>query len=255
VSASTFTVTLRHLAPDASRAGADLPDAELTEVPTDRLRRLIEGLSKLAPTVSYPTTPELRVTSPEGRFLVHVKEGKIKFTSWSLRTGGSELTPAEIFAAITGEELDEPAFVAATAVVEEKKTMPRGAKIALLAVVILGSNAVTAWMAVKPPPTLLPNYRVMDAEPASRLLASTAGDYEMGTAAGDRGLTIRKDGTVRWYKYGENKTIAEEDGFTTKPVEVQPARTPGLLAPNWIIDVKDPITVVFYGDTYRRKVK
>jgi hypothetical protein len=254
MSATTFTVALRHLAPDASRASADLPDAELMEVPTERLRRLIEGLAKIAPTVAYPTTPEVRVTSPEGRFLVHVKDGKIKFTSWSLRTGGSELTPAQIFAAITGEELDERTFVAAVTTVEEKR-MPKGMKIALLAVVIVASNAVTAWMAVKPPPTLLPNYRLMDAEPGSRLLATAAGDYEMGVAAGDRALTIRKDGTVRWFKYGENKTIAEEENFATKAVEVQPAHTPGLLAPNWIIEVKDPITVVFYGDTYRRKMK
>jgi hypothetical protein len=37
-------------------------------------------------------------------------------------------------------------------------------------------------------------------------------------------------------------------------VQVGPNATPGLLADKAVIEVKDPITVVFYGDTYRRKV-
>jgi hypothetical protein len=251
-----FTVALKHLAPDASKASADLPDAELSDVTTERLRRLIDGLAKLAPQVQYPATPELRITAPDGRFLVQVRDGKIKFTSWSLRTGGSELTPAQIFAAITGEELDDRPVRAAA---EERKGLPRGAKVALLALVILGSNAVTAWFAMRPPARLpvelLPQYRLIDEDQGQRLLANMAGDYATGSAESDRVMTIKKDGAVRWWKIGENRSVVEEETFVTKPVQVQPSGTSGLLANNAIIELKDPITVMFFGEAYRRKVQ
>jgi hypothetical protein len=252
-----FNVALKHLAPDVSKAGADFPDAELADVTPDRLRRMVEGLAKLAPQVQYPAAPELRIHSPEGRFLVQVRDGKIKFTSWSLRTGGSELTPQQIVAAITGEPLDDRPQRGSDDT-EPQKGMGRGAKIALLALVIVGSNAVTAWLAVRPPPrlplALLPEYRMMDDEPGRRLLTTLAGDYATGAAESDRAMTIKKDGAVRWWKIGENRSEVEEETFLTKPVQVQPGGGSGLLANNAIIEVKDPITVMFFGEAYRRKM-
>lgn len=250
--ASIFAVTLHHLAPDVARAAKDLPDVELSDVTPDKLRKLLEALSALAPKVEYPAAPEMRIAAAEGRFLVQVKEGKVRFTSWSLRTGGSDLTPAQILAAITGEPLDERAGTGAAGGSGGKR-ISRVAKVALLAAVILGSNSVTAWMMMRPPPELLlPPYRLLDPEPAQRLFERVAGTYETGTTEGDRRLTIARDGVVHWGKFGTDGTLIEDTLFTAKAAESkgQPALfTTG----HALIEIKDPVTVVFYGDTFRRK--
>jgi hypothetical protein len=247
-----YAVTLHHLASDVTWASATAPDVELKNLSAAKLRMLIESLATLAPAVQYPAAPEIRITAPGGRFLVQVKDAKVKFTSWALRAGGTELTPQQMIAAITGEPLDERGMVAGGST--SKSRLPKGVKVALLAVVIVGSNAVTAWVATKPPMTLLPPYRLMDEAPAQRLLTTVAGDYETGKEPGDRALSIKKNGAVRWTKLGPDRAIEEDETFATKPVQVGPNATPGLLADKAVIEVKDPITVVFYGDTYRRKV-
>ncbi len=249
---TNYAVTLHHLAPDLSWSSATAPDHELKNLSAAKLRMLIESLVQLAPKVQYPAAPELRITAPGGRFLVQVKDGKVKFTSWSLRAGGTELTPEQIVAAITGEPLDPRGLPGGA---PAKGRLPKSVKLALLALVIVGSNATTAWIAMKPKPTLLPPLRAMDQAPGERLLASVAGEYAMGSQPGDRTLTIKKDGAVRWFKLGADGKIEEDESFTTKPVQVEPGATPGLLAENAVIEVKDPITVVFYGDTYRRKMQ
>src|SRR5207253_507353 len=81
---------------------------------------------------------------------------------------------------------------------EPRSRIPKGVKIAVLAAVIVGSNAITFFMATRPPKTLLPPFRVMEDGPAERLLAGAAGDYVM-SPPGERGMTIKKDSAVRWF--------------------------------------------------------
>lgn len=105
----TFSLTLQHLARDGSMAGADLPLIELEEVAAEQLRALLEAMVALAPTVRYPAEPEMRIVSPHGRFLVQLRDGRTRFSSWSLRGANREFTPDEIFAAITGIEQEAEA--------------------------------------------------------------------------------------------------------------------------------------------------
>lgn len=250
---ATFNVTLHHLAGDAKRADASLPDTELMGITSKQLGALLAALAKLAPTVAYPTAPELRIAAAEGRFLVQVKEGRIRFTSWALRTGGSELTPAQILAAITGDDVvDAAEFSDGGSSGGGRKRRPRAAVIALLALVIVGSNAMTAWTLTRPAPDLLPPYRLLEPEPAQRLLAEVAGTYETGGAEGDRRLVIARDGAVQWAKFGAGRALEEETALTTQGAQSdgQPAL---LTSARALIEIKDPLTLVYYGDTYRRK--
>ncbi len=246
-----FSVTLHHFAPDGARAAADLPDVELPAVSAEQLRALLRGLAQLAPTIQYPAAPELRIAAADGRFLVQVKDGRIRFTSWSLRAGGSELTPEEIFRAITGEELNDFGPGGAR---ETKSRLPKGVKIALLALAILGTNAITAWVLTRPPADALPEYRRLDPEPAQRMWAEVAGTYETGAEEGDRRLTIKTGGDVNWSKYAADLTLDEQT--TLKAEAVLLAGRPALLTSTRApIEVKDALTVIFYGDTYRRTTK
>lgn len=248
MSLPAFTLGLHHLSADAAQAAADLPDIKLPGVSPDQLRVMLETLAALAPRIQYPVNPEIRIATGDRRFLVQVKEGHIRFTSWSLRTGGSDLTPQQILAAITGsDEGRGGAPVAAGG----RSGFPRGLKIALIAAAILGSNALTAWMLTRPPPDLMPKYRLLADEPATRLLAGAAGDYATGAEDGDYALQIFPDGKVRWVTFGEKGAVAEETLLTAQAAESR--GKPALVTSNrGLIEIRDQVTVAFYRDVYQR---
>lgn len=249
----TFTVTLHHLAPGAKQAGTALPDIGLTDVTAKNLHALIRALAALAPTNLGTASPELRVVAPHGQFVVQVAEGRLRINSWTIRVGGSVLSPDQIFALITGAEA-----VAGAAGIDRGEGAPkrsRGATIAVLAVLILGTNGFTAWWLTQPPPRppLLRDYTPLAREPAERLMADIAGDYQNGTNAGSRALKIAKDGHVHWLRFGPRSTIAEDTEVAVQPV--QSHGKPALLADERaLIEVADASSLVFYNETYRRKV-
>lgn len=256
--AAQFTVTLHHLAPDARRAGAEFADLNLANVAPEKLRTLLEALAALAPTTQFPAEPELRIVGPHGRFVVQVRNGQVRVTSWTTQEAGSGLTPNRILAMIMGteaaDESDGPASGAMGAAVGQ---LSRRWKIAVLAIAVAGTNGVTAWLLTRPPapppPELLPEYRVVAPEQAARLLANFAGDFETGGNPGDRRLTIRRDGTLRWVRLGPNQTMEEDLNLTSQAAESR--GRPVLVASNYgMIEMKDPITIVYFGDTYRRKM-
>jgi hypothetical protein len=249
-----FTVILHHLAPDVKQAGTQFADAELTEVKPRHLRKLLEALAVLAPTVKPPVVPSLRISGPHGQFLVQVAAGQVRVTSWSTQAGAENLTPDRILALIMGAEVEEKPVAAANAGIFDR--LPRSGKIALLAVAILGSNAVTAWMMTRPPPALpesiLPAHRPIDAERAKRVLAEFAGDYAMGNSPGDRALTIGRDGKIRWVTLGAGGVVTEEHAIQAESAESRGHAV--LVTDNFgMIEMKDAISVVYFGDTYRRK--
>lgn len=246
-----FQVTLRHLAPDATKASYEFPESMLGELSPEQLRKLLVALASLAPNVEYPATPEVRIASPDGQYLVQVKDRHVRFSSWSTRAGNSDPSPEEIVAAITGTDVAAMQGVATAELVGALRCPRRGLAIGLLAAAILASNGITAWMLTRPPPDLLPEYRLLDADAANRLLSDTAGIYETGAAQGDRRLRLERDGRVRWEKLGDNRAIEEQTDLTAQAA--QSAGHPALLtSARALIDIKDPSTLVYYGDTYRR---
>lgn len=251
-----FEVTLHHLASDAGIAGADFSDTELTGMRVPELRKMLQAVAILAPTVQYPVLPELRITSPHGRFLVQVRDGRIRFSSWALRSGAAELTPDQIVAAITGVETEKDSGSSMDAHTLLRALAPAGRSkwvtVGMLAAAIVVTNAATVWLVTRPEPDLLPEYALMEGPPAQRLLADVAGSFETGGEAGDRALSILADGSVRWTLLGPNRQVAEET-----LLGAQPARSRGMpvlvTSNRGMIEVKDPMTVIFYRDTYRRK--
>jgi hypothetical protein len=253
-----FSVTLHHLAHRARQAGAGYPDVEISGIHAPDLREILEGLATLAPTVEYPAAPELRIASPHGQFLVQVCDGRIRFSSWALRDGAAELTTDQILAAIGGVEvgagstttLAAQAVLTALAPVRRSKWIGVG----LLAAAIVATNSLTAWLLTRPGPDLLPEYHLVHGPPATRLLADVAGDFETGGGSGDRALSIAQDGSIRWVLFGQDRMITEDTLLTA-----QPARSGGkpalLTSERALIEIRDPVTIVYYGDTYRRKAR
>lgn len=247
-----FTVTLHHLAPDGKKAGVQYVDAELRDVPEGRLHALLASLAALAGEPHGAARPEVRITAPHGQFVVQIADGQLHFNSWTLRAGGCDLTAEQIFAAIVGLDEAQPDAAAGAGAGRGKRS--RWLRVGVLAGLILGSNAVTAWMFLRTPPNpFLPDYTLLVAEPAERVLADLAGDYRTGSAEGDRGLKIARDGRIHWMKFAEGGGSTEESDLTAKAV--QSRGRPALLTSDYaLIEILDGSTVKFYGDTYRRKV-
>ena len=148
----------------------------------------------------------------------------------------------------------ELAEAAGILVAEGASKRSRGGLIALLAVLILGTNALTAWLLTRPqpPPPLLPDFTPLARETAERLMADLAGDYQTGATEGARVLKISKDGHVHWLRLGPAGAIAEDVEVAVQPV--QSHGRPALFADERaLLEVADSAALVFYNQTYRRK--
>jgi hypothetical protein len=251
-----FTVTLRHLSADGKKAGADLPKAQLPYVSVAQLLSLLRAIEALAPSVAYPAEPEIRISGGSGEFVVRVKTAQLHLVSWSSAHKGGVSTPEQIVAALTNEDVGEP--------VQQSGGGGGGSggggggigekvKMVALGLAIVGINAFTVWFLTKPPRNLVGDYRLISDERAERIIEEAAGTYETGKKAGDRRVEIAKPSFGKRIKFGASGAIKDVQTFEVKPVEAGGAVA--LLAerkPPTLIKVKDPSTVVIYGDTYTR---
>lgn len=254
-----YDLTLSQLAPDAKKAGLEYGTIERPGTSEKALRALLKDAAALAPKVAYPLSPEIRIAAPTGRFVVQLKEGRLQFVSWaSAKSRGGTPTVEQIIGIVVGEIAEgdtgletAPAVTPRTATSAARKRVMLAV---LLVLVVIGANGYTFWNAKRPPGNFLPPYHLMEAEPASRLLANVAGDYETGRDPGDRRLQIARDGGIVWIKFGANRTAKQQKAFTARPAES--AGAPALLTSTAsMIKIKDPTAVVYFGDTYVRVMK
>lgn len=245
-----FTVTLHHLSPDARQAGSTFADTELPEIPEKKLRALIRALAERARENHGAASPELRVAAPHGQFVVQAAGGRLRINSWTMRVGGADLSPDQIFTLITGSTAVADAVAEAS--VGGSARSRRGLLLGCV-ILIVATNAITAWMLTRRPEIpFLPAYMDLAAEPGQRFLASVAGEYQSGTTAGARALVLNAGRPARWKTFGPDGTIAEETEIVVQPV--QSRGRPALLADDRaLIEFPDQVSLTFYNETYRRK--
>jgi hypothetical protein len=254
----TFHIILHHLSPDAKVASAAQPDHDLPKVTVDKLRELLVALAATAvhlPAVSA-AAPEIRIRSGKDTLQVRVSEGQLRFVSWETKAGGVGLNVDQIIARVSfsaprAEPAPlRPARMHAPSGPPEK--VPRWAKVTALIAAIVGINATSVWMLLKPPPDLLSEFELLPAGASHELLNMYAGDYETGTREGDRRLTIQPDGALQLSKYGQARAVVPEGNKTVRGALT--SGKPALLTDDpYLLEIKDPNTVVLYGDTYKRK--
>ncbi len=248
-SETLYNLSLKHLSRDGKQAGAELPPVDLSFLSAKQFRAVLDGMEAAAPSVVASVEPELRVTTVDGNFVVKAKAGKLHLVSWSSKHKGGEYTAARIFAIITGEEAQRAARDQAAGL--DPGWLQGKAAMVMFVIAIIAINSFTIWFVTQPKKTLLPKYTLLPAEPAARLLADVAGAYETGGATGDRRIEIDKSGTVQRYKFGAERAPTLKQTFTVQPADAQ--GKPALLTSRKaLITIKDPLTVVLYGDKYQR---
>lgn len=250
-----FQISLRHLSSDAKKAGATLPDVQLNHVSLKQLRTLLESAAAIAGTVAYPAEPELRLTAPHGKFVVQIKAGNLNFISWSSTTKvGGVISPAQIIAAVSGEEPEKVVYASSPATSSGSGGASLGSltpkfNMIMMIVAIVLVNTFTIWFVTRPTKTLAPKFTLLAPEPAERLLSDVAGVYE--TRGGERRLEIARNGGVQRIKFGKERAVAQKQSYT-----VQAALAAGQNAlvtdRKSLITIKDPSTIVLFGDTYQR---
>ncbi len=260
--APVYNLTLHHLTSDASAAGLQHADQELSGVSVEKLRVLLEALGKAGAKLAADdlAAPEIRIKTPREQLRVRPGNGgRLRLVTWDTKVGGMNFTPDEVLARLDGPSAE----TAATAVAAARRSsaspmpapssgMPRWVKIAALAVLIVGLNATTVWFLLKPAPTLLPDYNLMSENDGKKLLLTAAGEYETGGREGDRRLIIQPDGSLILSTYGTKRKIIEETTLRSRA-----ARTNGkpalLTSDPYLLEVQDANTVILYGNAYRRR--
>ena len=258
MSPQTFHIILHHLSMDAKVASASLDDHDLPGVTVEKLRELLVALAATAahlPAVSA-ASPEIRIRAGKDNIQIRVSDGQLRFVSWETKTGGVGLNVDQIiarvcFSAPRSEAAPiRPARMHIPAAAPEK--IPRWLKVSGLIIAIIAINCTSVWMLLKPPPDLLSEFELLPAAASQELLSMVAGDYETGAREGDRRLTIQSDGAIQLSKYGQRRLVVEENTKTVRGALT--SGKPALLTDDpYLLEIKDPNTVVLYGDTYKRK--
>jgi hypothetical protein len=254
----TFHLILHHLSPDAKEALASQPDHELPKATIEKLRELLVALEAAVGRMpaAGPAAPEIRIKTGKDTLQVKVTEGQLRFVSWETKAGGVGLTVDQIIARVNlSAPRTEPAPRRAPRpqpVAAKPERIPRWLKVAVLVAAIVGINATTVWMLIKPPPDLLSEFELLPEAASHELLASLAGDYETGNHEGDRHLTIQPDGALQILKYSPKRVLVPENAKTARGA-LTSGRPALLTSDPYLLVIKDPNTVVLYGDTYKRK--
>ena len=256
-----FTVARKHLSPDGKRASTDLPKAETHYVAENDVLALLKNVAVIAPSVEFPTEPEITITGSTGKFVVRVKAGQLNLVSWSAAHKGGPATPERIMTAITGAEADDEDDVVAShssgrargasKAVKTASTFKDKLTIAALALGIVGVNAFTVWFITQPPRSLSAKYQLVSAEQGKRIIEDVAGVYETGKGPGDRRLEVKRDASLQRIKFGANGAPKDKQDFTVQAAEAAGKKA---LVTNRksVVTVKDNLSLVMYGDTYTR---
>ena len=262
MAATAYSVTLHHLSPDATAAGLAYPDEQLQNVSVAQLRDLLTSLSVVAShlTIYEPSTPEIRVKTEREIFVIRTRYRRLCFVGWETMLRGEDHSVGFIVSTITGTA--EPVRITPRVIeryVPSSTTtspttlpggVPRWVKIGVLAVLIIGFNAVTAYMLLRPLPSVVPKHDLMPDSESRALLLKYAGEFETGSAEGDRRLLINPDGTLRVAKFGPQRTIIDERQKAARGAFVDGRAA--LVTADGVVVLKDGDTVVFFGNTYRR---
>ncbi|MDQ5979243.1 MAG: hypothetical protein QG602_2217 [Verrucomicrobiota bacterium] len=273
MAATTYSVTLHHLAPGAKAAGLQYPDEQLQGVTPEQLGQLLHALEELAAKVSLyePSTPELRVKTDREVFIVRTRSRNLCFVGHETALRGEDHSVAYIMAAITGQALtvDRPAvnprlFDRPPTAIPVRQSgrrdtgggigVPDWLKIGLLAVVSFAFVGAGLWLLFKPARSLAPNFKLMPATESVALLGRVAGQYQTGNQPGDRRLIIDNAGTMRIAKFGPDQSIAEEIIRTARGA-TQDGKPALATSDPYLMRINDADSVTLYGQVYKRVVR
>ncbi len=273
MAATSYSVTLHHLAPGAKAAGLQYPDEVIQGATVEQLGNLLHALEELAARLSIyePSSPEIRVKTDREVFIIRTRYRRLCFSGHEATLRGEEHNVAYIMGTITGQALpvtrsvenprlfDRPPTAIPLRPTNRRESgggagFPDWAKIALLAIISFSCVGAGLWLLFKPARSFAPTYKLMGAAEAVSLLGRVAGQYQTGIQPGDRRLIIANDGTMRIAKFGPDQSIAEEIIRTARGA-TQDGKPALVTSDPYLMLINDADSVTLYGQLYKRVIR
>lgn len=251
---ATYKVTLSYLCPDADRLDPDEEWTDLGLVDEARLRALLENFARLPAPRRVERDPRIVITASTGKFSIQTDRGRLfLYDARDVSVPFVELTPEAIIRQLSASPV-APAPAETPLIVDPPRSTHRGIAIAILAAG-LALNGYTLYSvfyidSVNAQPSLNLITEPADAAAAQRDLAGT---YATGRNAGDRGIVVAADGSVRFMEFGPKGGNRYETSDSYR-VGYRDKNTLCLSTPdNGTIEVVNHSSLRYYGDLYRRQ--
>jgi len=110
------------------------------------------------------------------------------------------------------------------------------------------------WMLLKPAKNLMPEHEYLSEDESRALLTKTAGEFETGSAVGDRQIILDAEGTLHLAKFGANRAATEQRVKSVRGAVVD-GKNVLVTSDPAVLLIKDANTIVLYGTTYHRHLR
>lgn len=243
-------VTSIHLSEDLKSANSELGLIDHGQVSPETLKALLETFRHLDPVLNQEHDPHLLIQGASGRVKVKTNAAKLYLFDES---GSTELSVDEILRIVRSQA---PSFEEAGAddleLQPQRKVLNQSIALSMLIVGLI-LNGYTLYSAFYvddvnlSPPLVL----VTDPREYEKLRDQLAGSFLTGFEAGDRGIHLTAEGTLRLTLQGSKGVITRETRHSYNLGRRDNKLFVGL-KPRGQIEVLNRDTLLFYGDTYRR---
>ena len=253
-----YPVSTVNLSPDATQADAAFGTQDRGDLRAGDLIVLLENFRRLDGAGAHELEPHLILIGRSGKFHVRTGQGKLfLYNARALHEPYAELTAAEIIAQLDREEASPAPWAGDPRGSDSFPLRPAPAPHRAIAAAILAAglalNAYTLWSVFytatvndRPPVALL-----TDAAEAAARQREIAGTYRTGDRPGDRVIVVQPAGGVRFSEIGRPGGAGENTD--TYQLGHHEARLCLSTAGSGVIDVVNLETLLYYGDTYRRR--
>jgi hypothetical protein len=247
-----------NLSEDFKDASTEYGQRELGEVTLDDVQAVLEWFLLLDPVRNMEAEPYVSIEGEQNKVTVRLSGGKLFMTQARASEQGSMVVEIPDVLKAISAHADFTHFTTAEGqqILEPRRptsTLNQGIGLTML-LLGLALNGYTVYSALfidsvhkDPSMTLISDPDQLDER--RRLLA---GSYATGNEAGDRMITLFPNGKLEIQEYGNKGRIRRQ---LTK--EYLPGTSEGRLLlrlkPHGSIEVVNRDTLLFYGDTYRRK--
>jgi len=247
-----------NLSEDFKDASTEYGLRELGDLTNDDVQAVLEWFLLIDPVCNMEAEPYVSIEGGGGKVTVRLSSGHLFMTqARASDQGGLVVEIPDVLKVVEGpSELEVPHAGEVPHPVEQRKSSSRlnqgiGLTMLLLGLVLNGYTVFSAFFIDSihrdPPLTLISDPDQLDER--RRLLAGT---YTTGNEPGDRSITLYPDGRLNLQEYGNKGRIRRQISKDYLP-GISEGRVLLRLKPHGYIEVVNRDTLLFFGDTYRRK--
>ncbi len=249
-----FHVTTASLSPDGRAANPTFGTLDQGQLSATELVALLESLRRVDPVQNHHAAPEIVVVGRGGRFIIRTGQGKLFLHD--ARQPVDAYTELEVAGIISQMERGDSAAPSALPEISRLAPSTRPPHRAIAVAILLGGLALNAYTlhsvfhvdSVHDKPAVSV---ITDAAELTRRGPEVVGSFATGDQTGDRILRVTAEGGITFSELGP--TIGQPSDTDAYRLARRSTKICLATRRSGIVDVLNIDTMVYYGDTYRRK--